>query len=50
MVSYQLQPEGTGFTCEVCYNIFLAHRFKNAGVRELATGEDAEERYDVREE
>ena len=48
MVSHQLQPGGIGLTCEVFYDVFFAHRFENAGVGELATGEDAEERYDVR--
>jgi len=48
MHSYQLQPGGTRITCEIFYNVLLVHRFEDAGVRELVTGEDAEERYDVR--
>lgn len=46
-VSHQLQPRGTGTAREVLCEVFLAHRFENAGVGELATGEDAEEGYDV---
>lgn len=48
IASHQLQPGGTGPTREIFHDVFLANRFENAGVGELATREDAKEWYDVR--
>jgi hypothetical protein len=47
MVPHQLQSGGTGAARKVLREVFLAHRFEDAGVGELITGEDSEERYDV---